>query len=550
MEKEFKIDRINMLNPILEILNGIDHELSVNEIDKLLIKKLEIPHDEVAILHNLKQNRTELNYRSAWAKTYLKKIGYINNENRGYWKSTDMGRQIDSIDLNHINETIHGKKEILAKEFLLLSLSIKNKGKKILDVQFTNKNDVDKDYYTLLIGENTLGKSFILGQITDIFVYLEKYKQIITARNLIYDSYVMEYKVNDSIYMIALNFNSQQNRPSLVIRRDSIEIPFEKLLLPSKIIAISYNLNDSFNYSPKNTPDFYYYQGIRKFRNTEFVFTIWERIYCLLISKKREKLDYILSMLKYKEYIKVKVKNTDIEEVFCINSTIKKYKLQELSNAIKNESEIAILFEKNDSYDEEMINIEKLSSGEKQLLFTFFNICTEILPGSLVLIDEPENNLHPSWQSEYLLHVRSLIESLEYKSHLLFATHSPFLVSGLSELNSAIVVAKKIGRIREYKILDYSPFAWSIENILYSVFGMSIARNVWIDSDMQTIIKYFSRTEEIKEIDLISSFNRLNNINNLPDEDALNLFRKNALSLLKEKNPNIVKKLETKDIEF
>jgi len=42
--------------------------------------------------------RTELEYRSAWARTYLRKAGLIENSERGIWALTPLGSQTESVD--------------------------------------------------------------------------------------------------------------------------------------------------------------------------------------------------------------------------------------------------------------------------------------------------------------------------------------------------------------------------------------------------------------------------------------------------------------------
>ncbi len=47
-----------------------------------------------------------------------------------------------------------------------------------------------------------------------------------------------------------------------------------------------------------------------------------------------------------------------------------------------------------------VVALEKFSSGEKQILIMFYRILFDAVPGSLVIIDEPEVSLHVSWQQQ------------------------------------------------------------------------------------------------------------------------------------------------------
>ena len=42
--------------------------------------------------------RTELDIRSAWARTYLRKAGLIENSERGIWALTPLGSQTEAVD--------------------------------------------------------------------------------------------------------------------------------------------------------------------------------------------------------------------------------------------------------------------------------------------------------------------------------------------------------------------------------------------------------------------------------------------------------------------
>ena len=78
-----------------------------------------------------------------------------------------------------------------------------------------------------------------------------------------------------------------------------------------------------------------------------------------------------------------------------------------------------------------------LSHGEKtifgQLLNVYFytfkkdNIC--------FLFDEPEISLHPSWQKRYIYEVLNLLKKVDGLNHLIFTSHSPFLLSDIPKQN-------------------------------------------------------------------------------------------------------------------
>ncbi len=72
-------------------------------------------------------------------------------------------------------------------------------------------------------------------------------------------------------------------------------------------------------------------------------------------------------------------------------------------------------------------DLDSLSSGEKQIVFRLGFILAHLEPstGGLVLIDEPELSLHPTWQTRYIEAIRQMFTSTELQ--IIVATHSPFI---------------------------------------------------------------------------------------------------------------------------
>ncbi len=75
------------------------------------------------------------------------------------------------------------------------------------------------------------------------------------------------------------------------------------------------------------------------------------------------------------------------------------------------------------------LNIESLSSGEKQLITLFGYIIFDARRENIILIDEPELSLHIDWQMNF---TESLI-NLNYEKQYLLATHSPEIIGGFSD---------------------------------------------------------------------------------------------------------------------
>jgi len=75
----------------------------------------------------------------------------------------------------------------------------------------------------------------------------------------------------------------------------------------------------------------------------------------------------------------------------------------------------------------EHINLEDLSSGEKQLLRIFIDVL--LAEGDPIIIDEPELSLHIDWQRRLL----GVLRRLAPKSQIIVATHSPEIMADVDE---------------------------------------------------------------------------------------------------------------------
>lgn len=71
--------------------------------------------------------------------------------------------------------------------------------------------------------------------------------------------------------------------------------------------------------------------------------------------------------------------------------------------------------------ENEIIQLEQLSSGEKQLLIILFKVFLMDNQPYILLMDEPEISLHISWQQDLI----STLRKLNPNCQLIIATHSP-----------------------------------------------------------------------------------------------------------------------------
>lgn len=73
-----------LMNPLLQALSELGGSGSIDEIYEKVIEIEDISEEIASVPHNPeKSNLTEVGYRLAWARTYLKKYGYLENSTRG-----------------------------------------------------------------------------------------------------------------------------------------------------------------------------------------------------------------------------------------------------------------------------------------------------------------------------------------------------------------------------------------------------------------------------------------------------------------------------------
>jgi restriction system protein len=86
-----------LMNPTLQALKRLGGSASIDELVPEIVRLLQLPQEVADVPHGT-TGRTELEYRSAWARTYLRKAGLIENSDRGVWALTGAGSQTESVD--------------------------------------------------------------------------------------------------------------------------------------------------------------------------------------------------------------------------------------------------------------------------------------------------------------------------------------------------------------------------------------------------------------------------------------------------------------------
>lgn len=134
------------------------------------------------------------------------------------------------------------------------------------------------------------------------------------------------------------------------------------------------------------------------------------------------------------------------------------------------------------------ISLAKASSGELSLVSTVAFLTSTLVEGAIVLIDEPENSLHPRWQREYL---SLLQEAIGYRDVRVFiATHSPLIVSALlsEDSDSFIRNLSRICVLSSQDEEDVVKVPASVEGILAEIFHTITPANHYLSEALVRLL--------------------------------------------------------------
>ena len=84
-----------LMNPTLIALKELGGSATIEELYNKVVEIADTPDEQLEVLHDPeKGGRTEVEYRLAWTRTYLKIYEAIENSSRVVWSLTSKGRQI------------------------------------------------------------------------------------------------------------------------------------------------------------------------------------------------------------------------------------------------------------------------------------------------------------------------------------------------------------------------------------------------------------------------------------------------------------------------
>lgn len=175
---------------------------------------------------------------------------------------------------------------------------------------------VKEDYYgtnepttSIVIGNNGAGKSFILMVIAELFDALDNRKNLASLKYEYYD--------------LSFNHDSNEYRVKILNKnptgyKNDIKIPIEEVIIPKKVLAVSYMLNDKFKFKVSNN-SIYQYLGIRLTSNSSYTSTITNKVFDNLFGLMTDKHLFNI-MANLSDFL-----NIDSKITFIITPTTKRF---------------------------------------------------------------------------------------------------------------------------------------------------------------------------------------------------------------------------------
>ncbi|WP_392441405.1 AAA family ATPase [Edwardsiella piscicida] len=372
-----------------------------------------------------------------------------------------------------------------------------------------------------LIGENGVGKSLLLGKLSSEIAYEYPKESIITIANTLQNKFpLLRIKNYFRLSSNKIRFAEEAVLQAFIAyakNRDNHQIIN---LLRNSLAYIGYSERMILSFKIKRQIDFkQLIHSMDYIKSVEFGEA--DRIYKFithLIEKSDRKGRY------NSEYVTVSHDINLVDFIYDLKSeailTLLEHKYHLKKQKVLSDIKITI------SKDMSWLNLNDASSGELAILTTMAHISTYISHNAFILIDEPENSLHPRWQREYINHLYNMF--YQFEPIMILATHSPIVVSGAFEAG----LAASIYEVRNADIhCSHQASTTNVEEILLDVFQLLTPENRFFSYKVNKIItEYISG--EISDFEINNQIDRLRRLSS--DEKQIKII--NSI-------PNIIKKI-------
>jgi restriction system protein len=122
-----------LMNPLFQALKELGGSGTIDEINQKVFDNEHLPDKILEVPHGDKGGQTEVEYRLAWARTYLKIYGVLENSSRGVWALTSSALNINKINSQDVLKKV---REENSKK--------RNKNKKVENDEQLIGDDIDE----------------------------------------------------------------------------------------------------------------------------------------------------------------------------------------------------------------------------------------------------------------------------------------------------------------------------------------------------------------------------------------------------------------------
>jgi len=332
------------------------------------------------------------------------------------YQITPTGKSEFTIEIQKLDKNVFISLE--GKKYLLLEWNIKKKSYGRKFNQKNIKNVITYDDIRYLLPDNIVASVFSFNkEYPESWNYNYIGDRIIKHHktSLLYDSSVLGLGISlGKIKFLIYLFNNEK------MYRTVLDVLGFKI---AKTIDIHFS-ERKFNYDKNNE---IYWDKLPKMSN----YKSWEDF--LRQNKFKSKsdfLNYIYSEDFWGKYTFI-ADSDRFEEKECLD--IKKF----LETKDYNASILLKLIELEQVYinniyfykGEKLLSLNDFSSGEKIFIYRILSILTSIKENSLVIIEEPELHLNPSWTKQIITLFTQLFG--QFGAHFILATHSYYFINTL-----------------------------------------------------------------------------------------------------------------------
>lgn len=195
------------------------------------------------------------------------------------------------------------------------------------------------------------------------------------------------------------------------------------------------------------------------------------------------------------------------------------------------------------------VSISSLSSGQRTLFGHATILSSFVEDNCMICIDEPENSLHPEWQLNFMRFISSLCCDT-IGSHILIATHSPQIISGMQFDNGCVlslankdftgrIITRKDNKSLADQSYELQPLNIYIEQSadkqLTDIFKSPGYKNDFIIRKLLLILSKSSKEIKLSEVDceFIVEIEKLLEKGRIPEGDPVQFLLKQIVSFQK-----------------